>query len=218
MLKKYLPLYIIVLVVCLDQALKLWVKCNFELGENIFSLGFLQFDFVENPGMAFGLSFGSVLSKYLLSLFRVIAVLAIGYYIIRLAKTSANFTFICLVSLIFSGALGNIIDNLFYGVIFNSGTTWNETFGYWVGYNGISELTFEGYSGVLGGCVVDMVHLVFYWPEWAPFGLGGEEVFPPVFNLADACISISVFTILIFYKKLVRKEDLEFSFKRKKTK
>ena len=118
----------------------------------------------------------------------------------------------------FSGALGNIIDNLFYGVIFNSGTTWNETFGYWVGYHGISELTFEGYSGVLGGCVVDKVHLVFYWPEWAPFGLGGEEVFPPVFNLADACISISVFTILIFYKKLVRKEDLEFSFKRKKTK
>ena len=216
MLKKYLPLYIIVLVVCLDQALKLWVKCNFELGENIFSLGFLQFDFVENPGMAFGLSFGSVLSKYVLSLFRVIAVLAIGYYIIRLAKTSANLTFICLVSLIFSGALGNIIDNLFYGVIFNSGTTWNEAFGYWVGYNGISELTFEGYSGVLGGCVVDMVHLVFYWPEWAPFGLGGEEVFPPVFNLADACISISVFTILIFYKKLVRKEDLDFSFKRKK--
>lgn len=216
MLKKYLPLYIIVLVVCLDQALKLWVKCNFELGENIFSLGFLQFDFVENPGMAFGLSFGSVLSKYVLSLFRVIAVLAIGYYIIRLAKTSANLTFICLVSLIFSGALGNIIDNLFYGVIFNSGTTWNEAFGYWVGYNGISELTFEGYSGVLGGCVVDMVHLVFYWPEWAPFGLGGEEVFPPVFNLADACISISVFTILIFYKKLVRKEDLEFSFKRKR--
>jgi signal peptidase II len=216
LLKKYFPLYIIILVVFLDQALKLWVKCNYELGENIFSLGILQFDFVENPGMAFGLSFGSVISKYLLSLFRVVAVFAIGYYIIRLIKTGANFTFICLVSLIFSGALGNILDNVFYGVIFNSGTTWNETFDYWVGYSGVSKVNFEGYSGVLGGCVVDMVHLVFYWPEWTPFGLGGEEIFPPVFNLADACISISVFTILIFYKRLVRKEDLEFNFKKVK--
>jgi signal peptidase II len=215
LLKKYkhLPLLIIFVVVLLDQGLKFWVKCNFGLGENIFSLGIFRLDFVENPGMAFGLSFGNVLSKYLLSLFRVAAVVAIGYYIVRLIKTQANLNFICLVSLIFAGALGNILDNLFYGLVFDTGTTWNENIGYWVGYSGVSEVTFDGYGAFLGGCVVDMIHLVFYWPEWAPFGLGGQEIFPPVFNLADTCISSSVIAILLFYKKLVRKEDLDFKIK-----
>jgi len=210
---KLFPFLIIFTVVILDQILKFWVKCNYNLGENIFSFGLLRFDFVENPGMAFGLSFGSVISKYLLSVFRVIAVFAIGYYIIKLIKTNANLVFICLVSLIFAGAFGNILDNLFYGLIFNSGTTWNEDIGYWVGYSGVSKATFEGYGAFMNGCVVDMIHLVFYWPEWTPFGLGGSEIFPPVFNLADMCISSSVITILLFYKKLIRKEDLELKLK-----
>ena len=210
---KLFPFLIIFTVVILDQILKFWVKCNYNLGENIFSFGLLRFDFVENPGMAFGLSFGSVISKYLLSVFRVIAVFAIGYYIIKLVKTNANLVFICLVSLIFAGAFGNILDNLFYGLIFNSGTTWNEDIGYWVGYSGVSKATFEGYGAFMNGCVVDMIHLVFYWPEWTPFGLGGSEIFPPVFNLADMCISSSVITILLFYKKLIRKEDLELKLK-----
>lgn len=210
---KYFPLIIIFAVVLLDQGSKFWIKSNFSLGENIFSFGVLRLDFVENPGMAFGLSFGNVLSKYILSLFRVVAVFAIGYYISRLIKTGANFKFICLVSLIFAGAVGNILDNLFYGLIFDSGTTWNDTIGYWVGYSGVSKVTFDGYGVFLGGCVVDMIHLVFYWPEWSPFGLGGKEIFPPVFNFADTCISSSVITILVFYKKLVRKEDLDFKLK-----
>tara|TARA_B100001287_G_scaffold6636_1_gene5101 strand:- start:25932 stop:26579 length:648 start_codon:yes stop_codon:yes gene_type:complete len=204
---------IIITVIVLDQLLKFWVKCNYSLGENIFSYGLVSLDFVENPGMAFGLSFGSVISKYFLSLFRVLAVLAIGYYITKLIKTKANFVFVCLVSLIFAGALGNIIDNLFYGLIFDSGTTWNEEIGYWVGYSGVSKVTFDGYGTLMGGCVVDMMHLVFYWPDWAPFNLGGKEIFPPVFNLADMCISSSVIIIVLFYKRIVRKEDLEFKFK-----
>tara|TARA_B100001093_G_scaffold437553_1_gene436525 strand:- start:1406 stop:2098 length:693 start_codon:yes stop_codon:yes gene_type:complete len=213
--KKLLPVIIIILILFFDQALKFWVKCNFQLGETLFDFGLIRFDFVENPGMAFGWSFGNQFSKYLLSLFRIGAVFAIGYYILRLIKTEAAFSFICLVSLIFAGALGNIIDNVFYGLIFDSGTTWNNDIGYWVGYNGVSKVDFSGYSEVLGGCVVDMVHLVFYWPSWAPFELGGSEIFPPVFNLADASISVSVFFILIFYKKIVRKEDLDFSFNKK---
>ena len=200
-------------MIILDQVLKFWVKCNYGLGENIFSYGIISFDFVENPGMAFGFSFGSILSKYLLSLFRVFAVFAIGYYIIKLIKTNANLVFVCLVSLIFAGALGNILDNLFYGLIFDTGTTWNENIGYWIGYSGVSKVSFNGYGTLMGGCVVDMIHLVFYWPEWAPFGLGESEVFPPVFNFADMCISSSVITILLFYKKLIRKEDLDFKIK-----
>ena len=132
--------------------------------------------------------------------------------IIKLVKTSAHGGFITLVSLIFAGALGNLLDNLFYGLIFDSGTTWNRVFEYWVGYNGVSTLFSGQYGGLLEGCVVDMLHFVFYWPSWTPFGLANEEVFPPVFNIADACISSSVFLIIIFYKKIISKEDLEFSF------
>ncbi len=213
---KTIPFLIVLVVIIIDQLLKFWVKCNYSLGDNIFSYGFVSLDFVENPGMAFGLSFGSVISKYILSLFRVLAVIAIGYYILKLIKTNANTKFICLVSLIFAGALGNIIDNLFYGLIFDSGTTWNEDIGYWVGYSGVSKITFKGYGTFLSGCVVDMIHFVFYWPDWAPFGLGSKEIFPPVFNLADMCISTSVFSIIVFYKKIVRKEDLEIRFKKLK--
>jgi len=210
--KKLFPLFVILLVLFLDQGLKIWVKTSFHLGENIFDFGLLRLDFVENPGMAFGLSFGGVISKYILGVFRLVAIFFIGKYLIKLVKTSAHWGFIILVSLIFAGALGNLLDNLFYGLIFDSGTTWNRVFEYWVGYNGVSTLFSGQYGGLLEGCVVDMLHFVFYWPSWTPFGLANEEVFPPVFNIADACISSSVFLIIIFYKKIISKEDLEFYF------
>tara|TARA_B100001248_G_C27307896_1_gene420397 strand:- start:21 stop:644 length:624 start_codon:yes stop_codon:yes gene_type:complete len=204
------------LVLVVDQALKLWVKSNYQLGENIFDLGVLRFDFVENPGMAFGLSFGGLASKYVLGVFRIFAIFFIGKYLLNLIATNAHRLFICLVSLIFAGAVGNLLDNLFYGFIFDLGTNWNPDIKYWVGYSGVAVLFGGQYCGFLEGCVVDMIHLVFYWPNWVPFGWGGEEVFPPVFNVADACISSSVFLLIIFYKKIVRKEDLEFSFFNKK--
>ena len=108
----------------------------------------------------------------------------------------------------FSGAVGNIIDNLFYGLIFDSGTTWSPEYIRWLPYAGVSNLSFDGYGNFLNGCVVDMFHLYLPWPDWIPFDFG-EEIFPPVFNLADASISVSVFFIVIFYKKIVRKDDVE---------
>ena len=113
-----------------------------------------------------------------------------------------------MVSLIFSGAIGNIIDNLLYGLIFDSGTTWSPEYIRWLPYAGVSNLSFDGYGNFLNGCVVDMFHLYLPWPDWVPFDFG-EEIFPPVFNLADASISVSVFFIVIFYKKIVRKDDFE---------
>ena len=194
----------------LDQSLKVWVKTNYSLGENIFDLGILRFDFVENPGMAFGLSFGGLASKYILGVFRIVAVFFIGKYILVLIKNKASKVFIVLVCFVFSGALGNIIDNLFYGIVFSSGTSWNSEIEYWVGYTGVSSFFNGGYAGILEGCVVDMIHLEFYWPSWVPFGFAEKEIFPPVFNVADTCISSSVIIIVVFYKKLVRKEDLDF--------
>ena len=211
MFKKYYPVFIILLILLIDQFLKIWTKTNFFLGENIFDIGVLRFDFVENPGMAFGLSFGGLMSKYFLGVFRLFAVVFIAKYILQLIKSKAHWGLITLSSFIFAGAVGNIIDNLFYGLLFDSGTSWNDEIEYWVGYTGVSSL-FEGqYAGFLEGCVVDMIHLEFYWPAWSPFGLAGEEIFPPVFNFADACISSSVGLVIVFYKKIIRKEDLNFS-------
>ena len=158
-------------------------------------------------------------SKYFLVFFRIVTVFFIGKYIFLLINKKANTSFIILITFIFSGALGNILDNVFYGVVFDLGTTWNNTIEGWVGYSGVSKAFNGGYAGFFQGCVVDMFHLEFYWPSWAPFGLNNTEVFPPVFNLADACISTSVFIIVFFNKKLVKKNDLDFSdiFKKKKS-
>tara|TARA_B110001452_G_scaffold20643_1_gene16597 strand:- start:864 stop:1523 length:660 start_codon:yes stop_codon:yes gene_type:complete len=207
---KYYPFLIVFSVLFLDQSLKFWVKSNYSLGENIFNYGVLRFDFVENPGMAFGLSFGGLTSKYILGVFRIFAVFFIGKYIYLLIKGGAHKGLVVIMCLIFSGALGNIVDNLFYGLIFNSGTSWNSDIDYWVGYSGVSAVFEGGYCGVLEGCVVDMIHVEFFWPSWAPFGLENTEIFPPVFNVADTFISSSVFVLVIFYKKFVRKQDVDF--------
>lgn len=195
----------------MDQVSKIWVKSNYRLGENILDWGVVRFDFVENPGMAFGLSFGGLASKYVLGVFRLFAIFFIGKYLLKIISTNAHRLFIVLVSLIFAGAIGNLIDNMFYGFVFDLGTHWDSNIEYWVGYSGIASFGGQ-YCGFLEGCVVDMIHLTFFWPNWVPFGWGGGEVFPPVFNVADACISSSVFILVVFYKKLVRKEDIEFSF------
>ena len=208
--KKLIPLFIILFVILIDQITKIYIKTHYSLGfgNSIADWGLLKIEFVENPGMAFGLSFDNSWSKYLLTIFRFVAVLAIGWYILKLIKYNANSLLVCLVCFIFAGAVGNIIDNLFYGLIFDSGTTWNEELGRWIGYHGVSELNFDGYGPFLNGCVVDMLHLYIPLPDWVPFNLG-EELFPPVFNLADASISVSVCFIIIFYRKIVRKSDID---------
>ena len=163
MAKKYYPAIIVLLVLFVDQFLKIWTKTNFQLGENIFDIGVLRFDFVENPGMAFGLSFGGLLSKYFLGVFRLVAVFFIAKYILQLIRSGAHWGLITLASFIFAGALGNILDNLFYGLLFDTGTSWNNEIGYWVGYSGVSTFFGGQYAGFLEGCVVDMIHLEFYF-------------------------------------------------------
>ena len=216
--KKLIPLFIILFVILIDQITKIYIKTHYSLGfgNSIADWGLLKIEFVENPGMAFGLSFDNSWSKYLLTIFRFVAVLAIGWYILKLIKYNANSILVCLVSLIFAGAVGNIIDNLFYGLIFDSGTTWNEELGRWIGYHGVSELNLDGYGSFLNGCVVDMLHLYIPLPDWIPINLG-EELFPPVFNLADASISVSVFFIIVFYRKIVRKIDIDLNWNNEDT-
>ena len=196
----------IISVLCLDQIIKIWIKTSYALHSEIGSLGFIKLQFIENPGMAFGLTIGgedAVWGKLILSTFRIIAVIFIAFYIKRLIKSKANKYFIICVSLIFAGALGNILDSAFYGMLFSESMYYPA---------GISEfLPVEGgYAPFMMGKVVDMIHFQFYWPEFIPFGLGGNEVFPPVFNIADASISTAFVTIIIFYKKIVRDDDFKF--------
>ncbi len=200
----------IFIILFLDQALKLWIKSSYELNDLIGQWWIVKIHFIENPGMAFGWSFGNLWGKVALSLFRIVAVVFLGFYIKRLIKTNAHKIYIFCISMIFAGAFGNIIDSAFYGLMFDSGTVWNSDINNWIDYNGISNMNFEGYGGFLQGCVVDMIHLDFNWPNWMPFGLGGNEVFPPVFNIADFSISTGVVLIILFYKRIVRDEDFQF--------
>ena len=202
-------------VLFVDQFLKIWVKANFFLGQEIGSFGFIKFQFIENPGMAFGMEFGGVWGKIALSLFRVGAVVAIGLIIRNLLNNKAQKGLIFSIGLIFAGALGNILDSAFYGLMFNSGTSWAPELMQWVGYYDVSQLNFDSYAGFFQGCVVDMIHFEFFYPSWTPFGLAGSEIFPPVFNIADFAISVGVGIILVFNKRFLGKGKGDFSVFRK---
>jgi signal peptidase II len=185
----------ILLVLIADQGLKFWIKTNFYLGEEIHVLGnWFILHFTENNGMAFGLQFGGQWGKLFLSIFRIIAVAGIGWYLFKLVKEKAPSLVIITLSLIFAGAIGNIIDSLFYGIIFTDS------------YNQIAQFIPEnGYAGLLHGKVVDMLYfpiLQGHFPDWVPVW-GSEEFifFRPVFNLADASITVGVFLILLFQRK-----------------
>ena len=164
----------IVLLLLTDQIIKILVKTNMNLGESIPVFGsWFQILFIENNGMAFGMSFGC---KTILTLFRLIVSGLVLYYIILLLKDNYKTGYIICVSLIFAGAIGNIIDCLFYGLIF-------------------------GESAFLNGRVVDMFYFpLFTFPDWLPF-LGGEIFFSPIFNFADSCITVGIFALIIFFRK-----------------
>jgi len=172
---------------------------------NIFGLDWARIHFVENNGMAFGISLGGKTGKLLLSLFRFIAVCFLGYYIRQLIREKANFMITASFALILAGALGNIIDSAVYGLIFSESNY----------HGGFAEIFPEdgGYSSFLHGKVVDMLYFPMYdgyFPEWFPFW-GGQSLqfFRPVFNVADMSITIGVFTIILFLFGFFNKDGKE---------
>jgi signal peptidase II len=187
---------IVALVLLFDQLLKIWIKTTMAIGDEFPVIGkWFIIHFVENNGMAFGFEFGGEYGKMFLSLFRVLAVFGIGYYILRLVKKDIPMGFIACASLIFAGAIGNIIDSAFYGLIFSDS------------YGQVATLFPEGggYATFLHGRVVDMFYFPLIsgnYPSWIPF-IGGSDFqfFRPVFNIADSSISIGIFSIILFYRK-----------------
>jgi len=180
------PLLLIFLVLIADQALKTWIKTNMYLGQEFKIIGdWFIIHFTENNGMAFGLEFGGEFGKLALSLFRVVAVAGIGYGLHYLIKRKYHRGLILNVALIFAGALGNIIDSVFYGIIYK-------------------------YETLFHGRVVDMLYFPIIkgtFPSWFPIWANEPfEFFRPVFNLADAAISIGVIAILIFQKTYFKEE------------
>ncbi len=202
MKKSHFVLLIIITLLVLDQALKVWVKLNMPLGDSfkVFGLEWFQIRFTENRGMAFGMELGGDWGKLVLSVFRIVVVSAMGYFIVRLVRQKASYLLLTCIAFIFAGALGNILDSIFYGVLFSdSGTFHSPVIATFIPEGG-------GYAPVLFGEVVDMLYFPLYegnWPEWMPF-VGGDYLlfFRPIFNIADSAISVGVVLALLFYRRL----------------
>ncbi|MFO7852522.1 MAG: lipoprotein signal peptidase [Bacteroidota bacterium] len=193
---------LILLILVADQVFKIWVKTTMVIGEEKFVLGnWFILHFIENNGMAFGMEMGGKAGKLILSLFRIVASVGIGWYIVHLIKHNAHPGLILAISAIFAGAVGNIIDSAFYGVIFS------ESY-----YNPAVFLPPDGgYSSFLHGRVVDMLYFPVIdttWPEWSPIRPGQSFVFfRPVFNLADSAVTIGVVLIILFQKRFFKESN-----------
>jgi len=185
------------LILLIDQILKIWIKTNMFLYQDIPVFGnWFIIKFIENNGMAFGVDLPGDYGKMLLSIFRIIAVIGIIFYMRHLIKEKAPNGLLIALSFIMAGALGNILDSAFYGLIFNESTPFSKA---------VLFPESGGYATFLHGKVVDMFYFPVIqgaWPDWVPFK-GGDyfEFFRPVFNIADTAISLGVFFILIFQKK-----------------
>lgn len=191
---------IILLVLLVDQISKIYIKTHFQLGEATEVFSWFKILFIENEGAAWGAKLSDVLpisdrtGKLVLTVFRLFAIVGIGYWLYDIIKKNATSTLVFAVSLIFAGALGNIIDSLFYGTIFNES------------YNQVATLfSDEPYGSLFYGKVVDMLYFPLIdsnWPNWVPF-VGGNNFrfFEPVFNVADTAISTGVGVLLVFNKK-----------------
>lgn len=190
---RIITVVVILLVLIIDQLSKIWVKTNMSLYESIEIAQWFKIYFVENNGMAFGWEVGG---KLFLSLFRIIAIVLIAYYLHILIKRKYAIGFTVCIALIWAGALGNIIDSVFYGEIFSQSLP-NQV---------ATFVPFgEGYSSILHGKVVDMLYFPLVngtFPEWVP-QWGGENFifFSPIFNIADSAITVGIFILLLFYRK-----------------
>ena len=197
MTKGRLAALIVVAILLIDQAIKIWVKTSMTLHESIHVFDWFYITFIENNGMAFGMELGS---KIILSLFRMAAIVALIYYIWLEVKRKARTGYIVCLAMVLAGAAGNLLDCLFYGLIFNESSPYYVSF--FVPFG-------TGYAPLLLGKVVDMFYFPLIeteWPMWMPF-VGGEHFvfFSPVFNFADASISVSVVLILLFFREDISK-------------
>lgn len=205
---------LVFLIILIDQLLKFYIKLNFEYGSSIKVLGleWFQLYFIENSGMAFGMKImDNTTGKTILTLFRLIAV---SYGFVWVKKivdkgTLKNGAKIC-IAMILAGAAGNLIDSLFYGLIFDKGLMYDAVRGYYTvdHYDGLAKIAIgNGYAGLMHGSVVDMLYFPIInttWPNWVPI-VGGQAFtfFDPIFNFADFAISFGVITLLVFQKSLL---------------
>ncbi len=214
MKKKFWLIAIVLIVLAIDQSLKIWVKTHMVYGEEfkILGLDWALIHFVENNGMAFGLSLGGGYGKLVLSIFRIIAVGFLVYYLNFLLGSGAKRGILISFSIILAGAIGNIIDSAIYGMIFSESTY----------HGGLAEIFPEagGYSSFLHGKVVDMFYFPIingFLPDWLPLW-GGKHIlfFQPVFNVADASISLGVINMLLFNRTFFANQKIEETEEEKK--
>ncbi|MBO6880882.1 lipoprotein signal peptidase [Winogradskyella sp.] len=195
-------LFIIILILLIDQISKIYIKTHFALNDDITVFSWFKIAFVENDGMAWGTKLSDFFTfisdksaKLILTLFRIVAVTCIGFWLVDVTKKKKSKTLVFAIAIIFAGALGNIIDSVFYGVLFSGSEMQVATF--------LPEG--GGYAGVFHGKVVDMLHFPIWsgvLPEWLPF-FGGKyfSFFDPVFNVADIAISTGIGILIVFNKK-----------------
>jgi signal peptidase II len=211
-MKKIHIVLIVALVILADQALKIYVKTNFHLNTmHPIAGNWFNLYFVENPGMAYGWKFGGTFGKLFLTVFRLIAVIFGTWYLGGIIKKGYSKAFIVCASLVYAGALGNLIDSCFYGLIFDKGMLYNAVTKDYDNYAGLAVLGKQGYTSFFYGNVVDMLHFPLIettMPNWVPF-LGGKpfEFFSPIFNIADAAISTGIITLFVFQKSIFNKKD-----------
>ena len=200
-MKKRSVFFIICLIVIADQILKIYIKTHYHAGESHAVLGnWFQLYFIENEGMAYGWKLGGEWGKMALTLFRLAAVIFGVFYISKIVEKKYHKGFIICVALIFAGALGNLIDSMFYGLMFEESST--------ITYNVAKIFPAHGYAGFLHGNVVDMLYFPIIhtqFPDWLPIWGGQDfDFFSPIFNLADASISTGIITIFVFQKRLLK--------------
>ena len=188
---------IVFVLLLIDQAVKIWIKTHMTIGESIPVFGdWFQIYFIENNGMAFGMQFGGAIGKFFLTALRLVLIGVIIYYVKKLIESGSSRAFLTGVALILVGAIGNVIDSMLYGIVFSESN-----------FTQVASLFPEGggYAPFMFGKVVDMLYFPIIdttLPQWFPFK-GGEQFvfFRPIFNIADSCITIGVFYLLLFKRK-----------------